>query len=171
MSNLQTPLEMMLIEIERCMDAKLYLAALMMTAALPDICGAMESEDCRAKQSRYESWFNDNIGSAFNHFGAQQCYSLRCGLLHQGRSEFRTKSQNGRFAFLLPGGIEIGMGKAKQNDNTFMMIKDFVSIFVSKTRQWESKNKQNPIVTKNIQSLVSKKRELPPNIRGIDLIA
>ena len=46
-------MELILKEIERALDAKLYYLALQASLTLPDICGALQSNDGVAKKHKY----------------------------------------------------------------------------------------------------------------------
>lgn len=46
-------MELILKEIERALDAKLYYLALQASLTLPDICGALQSDDGVAKKHIY----------------------------------------------------------------------------------------------------------------------
>ena len=46
-------MELILKEIERALDAKLYYLALQASLTLPDICGALQSDDGVAKNYKY----------------------------------------------------------------------------------------------------------------------
>src|SRR4051794_4573981 len=99
----QHSIGVLLEEIRRALDAGLFYLAVMLTLALPDICGALESKDGRAHPSRYKRWYIDNVAHLFEPMVADDCYSLRCGVLHQGRSEIVSKAlPYGRVIFMLP---------------------------------------------------------------------
>lgn len=51
-------MELILKEIERALDAKLYYLALQVSLTLPDICAALQSDDGRASKSKYIAWYD-----------------------------------------------------------------------------------------------------------------
>src|SRR5207247_2370194 len=53
--------------------------------ALPDICGALESPDGEANPQRYKDWWNSWMASAYPQVTSTDIYSMRCGVVHQGR--------------------------------------------------------------------------------------
>jgi hypothetical protein len=69
-------------QIRAASEAGLYYLALFGALALPDICGALESDDGRASGSKYKAWLRDNVTSQAA--DAELIYGLRCSLLHQG---------------------------------------------------------------------------------------
>lgn len=91
------------------MESKLYYVALMTALAIPDIAGALSSEDGRASQTKYIDWYEkwvrprlaENRGRE-NPFTGQACYWFRCSLLHQGSSQDQ-QSRSHRIIFIEPG--------------------------------------------------------------------
>lgn len=75
------------VQIRRGLDANLYYLSLSAALMVPDICGAMESEDGRADGSRYKSWFDRYVADRYGtFFTADDCWRFRCSMLHQGTS-------------------------------------------------------------------------------------
>jgi hypothetical protein len=60
----------------------LYFLALFCALTLPDICGALESENGQASGSKYKAWLRANVPEQAT--DADLIYGLRCSLLHQG---------------------------------------------------------------------------------------
>lgn len=67
-----------------------WFAALFMSLALPDICGAIENPDENVG-ARYRKWFRAYLGDKYEKgvagFTANDCYKFRCKCLHQGLVE------------------------------------------------------------------------------------
>lgn len=70
-------------EINRCIQMKCYWALVHVLVALPDVCAALESEDGEVPDGGYMDWCNCYFSSAMS---ARDRYSVRCVLLHQGRT-------------------------------------------------------------------------------------
>ena len=51
-------MELILKEIERALDAKLYYLALQASLTLPDICGALQSDNGKATGDKYIAWYD-----------------------------------------------------------------------------------------------------------------
>jgi len=64
--------------------AGLHYLALFGTLALPDICGALASDNGKATGPKYIAWLRDNVPEQAAN--AETIYGLRCSLLHQGRA-------------------------------------------------------------------------------------
>lgn len=72
-------------EIDRALAAGLYYLAIAMALTIPDICAALEAENGETNQQKYKAWYESNLAYKYTNITAQDCYSLRCGVLHQGR--------------------------------------------------------------------------------------
>jgi hypothetical protein len=114
---------LLLEQIRASLNANLYYLSLFASLTVPDICGALESENGYATPDRYRAWFNKYVaprytlaGSAERHlqelpddvremlarnteqlFTAQDCWNFRCSVLHQGSSQH----QGGRYSRIL----------------------------------------------------------------------
>src|SRR5947207_12791542 len=92
-------MEEMIRQIRAASAAGLYYLALFGALALPDICGAVASDNGRASGSKYKTWVRDNVPT--HAAQADLIYGLRCSLLHQGQA----LPHGGTFpiAFMFPG--------------------------------------------------------------------
>jgi hypothetical protein len=72
-------------EIEHALSFGLHYLAIIGTLTLPDICGALESFDGRATGSNYKAWWDQWMSSQYPKLTSTDLYSMRCGVLHQGR--------------------------------------------------------------------------------------
>lgn len=85
--------------IRKSLDTENYYAALFLTIILPSICGALESNDGQDSSARYIGWYDRYIDDLI--LKGDDCYALRCSLLHQGRTTHR-KSSFSRILFTYP---------------------------------------------------------------------
>ena len=67
-------------EIEKCVNLGLYQSALGMTLCIPDMCGALESENGYASRERYKKWFERNVNANVG-LSSDDCYFFRCSFL------------------------------------------------------------------------------------------
>ncbi len=79
------PLSPLLNEINKAAAGGLRFLAVAMTTALPDICVSLISGDGRSNRDRYKKWCKENLGSEFNFLTGDNLWSIRCGVLHNGR--------------------------------------------------------------------------------------
>ena len=106
-------------ELEGALNAELYTLALVGALAIPDIAGALESNNGEATRARYEAWFDANVPPHLQAMqgGAQvgtprplngaNCYRFRCSLLHQGAIEDQKPDPTTyrRLIFVDPSGV------------------------------------------------------------------
>lgn len=79
-------MESLFVEIRKALEAELWTLALNGALVLPDICGALASPDGIARGVHYKAWFEEYMGADYPMLDPQDCWELRCGLLHQGRA-------------------------------------------------------------------------------------
>ncbi len=89
-------------QIQTGLNANLYYLSFFTSLAIPDICGALESENGEASKDKYIDWFDNYIASKYNNFlSGKDCYYLRCSLLHQGSSQHKNSNYS-RILFVEP---------------------------------------------------------------------
>lgn len=71
-------------EINIALNNGLYLVALTSALTLPDVCGKAEYPDKKTGE-RYKQWYTNYVKDGS--IPAEQVYSLRCNLLHEGSAE------------------------------------------------------------------------------------
>ena len=69
-----------------------FFAGLSLALMIPEICGSLEDPGPNKSKDRYERWFRTWAEPKFSgQFGvivsAEDCYQLRCSLLHSGTTE------------------------------------------------------------------------------------
>lgn len=85
-------------------DGNLY-AALSLALMLPDICGSIEDPGPSKSQRRYERWCRTWLQPKFTRLAsgfaremiyltAEDCYQLRCSLIHSGSAGIETAKRN-----------------------------------------------------------------------------
>lgn len=76
-----------------------YYSALFLTITLPSICGALESNNGQDTKTKYIRWYDHYIDDLM--LKGEDCYALRCSLLHQGKTT-HTGSSFSRILFTYP---------------------------------------------------------------------
>lgn len=74
-----------------------WYAAIMIALSLPDICGSIDIPGKDKSQKRYADWFDIHVGKKYTIISpsgeeivfmtGNDCYALRCAVLHQGISD------------------------------------------------------------------------------------
>lgn len=169
MPPLDSPLDQILGEIVVA-SSTLPLLAVAMTVALPDICVSLESEDGRSDGVRYRRWCADNLPeSKFSYVSPDDLWSMRCGVLHNGRFG-DMKHEVKRVIFTLPNS-SVSFTNCLVGDAYLTDAASFCQAFTEAVRQWSEANRAHPIVKANLPRLFQYRDELPPYIRGVRMIA
>ncbi len=79
-------------QIEKCVNQKLYYVAIVASLAIPDIGGAIDSNNGKATSLKYQGWFDKYAAPKYqgigeNHLTGEECWSLRCSMIHQGKAQ------------------------------------------------------------------------------------
>lgn len=174
-----SPLEALYRDIEACLKARLYYPAVSIAVALPDICSSLEERRGQPWQ-RYKEWFHEYAAGKFEFFNKDDCYDLRCGVVHNARlgKKHDKHSLYDQIVFtirdegiVIDEGISLGSGGVKcavlQLD-----VFDFCNKMIDAARAWEVASKDNLTVNSNIASVVRfRPAGFPPHIEGVAVIA
>jgi hypothetical protein len=147
-----SPLYPLLNEINKAAATGLPFLAVAMTVALPDICISLISADGRTSPDRYKQWCKDNLDQKdFGFVTPDDLYSMRCGVLHNGRFG-DLKHNAARVIFALPGSTTFV--DCKMNDAYFYSVVNFCQTFTLAVRDWYEKNKNDLILQSNLPRLM-----------------
>lgn len=163
-------MEEILQQIERSIDNGTYLLGLYVTLALPDICGALESQNGTATKSRYIAWFNQWVSVHYDgNLTGEQCYAYRCGILHQGRANHNNLGYS-RIIFIEPG-LPMCFHRNVLNNAYNIDLRIFCSDVIAGVRAWLTDVQHHANFQKNYEHLMKRYPEgLPPYIVGIPVI-
>ncbi len=178
-------LQQFLHEVQRALAAELFFSAIAISLSVPDVCSALECDPGKiwTTPEKYKNWFDLHVAQSFKTLTSDDCYRLRCGVLHQGNFG-HPKSRYDRVVFLAPNksfrlsgdilvtsapGVNFGsvQGKVLQIEALW-----FCQQFISAARNWAETKRQDPNVQTNLPNLVRFRPEgLSPYIVGVPLIA
>lgn len=173
------PLEIILSDIEKALQAELWYVALAVTLSLPDICSLLElPEEERSKRRKYAAWFDRNMGRHYRFLTGDDCYSLRGGVVHHGKFG-HVQARYDRIGFTFPGRNRPRIGELLSEDNggikESMLVLDvemFCSTMLAAVREWFTANANNPVVLANLPNVVrTQLHGVPPHIVGVPVIA
>lgn len=142
-------MENLLTEIEKCIEHSLYQTAIGMTLAIPDMCGALESENGEASNKKYKTWFQINVDEGIG-LSAEDCYKFRCSFLHQ-RSTVHQKSTYIRIVFTDPE-FEGTVHNCEGNKVLNIDLRIFCFSIINAARKWLEKVKNDPNFIKNYKN-------------------
>ena len=90
-------IEKVIEEIEKALEARLFNIGLITTLTLPDII-CQSISDTETTSTAYINWFNEYVSKFFKNdiqnntlLNGNDCYSLRCSVLHKGTTDITTQ--------------------------------------------------------------------------------
>ena len=147
-------MDFILSEIKSAVEQKSYYVAIMLTLAIPDICAALESDDGRTTGEKYKAWYTKHLQPTFKLLTAESCYSLRCGVFHQGRMELAGKNISyGRVIFTVPSPAG-GIHNSVLNDALVFDAKRFCDDVVAVAIAWWAASAEIQNVARNAANLL-----------------
>lgn len=168
MAEVHSPLCPLLTEINKAAAGGMPLLAIAMTVALPDICVSLASADGRSTGERYKQWCTDNLGNEFSFVTGDDLWSMRCGVLHNGRfGDLKHNVQ--RVIFALPNGNSYVNNEI--NDAYFYGVVEFCRNFTARVHQWMEKNISDATVQANLPRLMQYRQGLSPYVSGMMVLA
>ena len=164
-------METILNEIRRALDCRLYFLSITMALALIDICAALESPDGETTKAKYIAWYEQWISPDYANLTGNDIYSLRCGVVHQGRFGHE-RMQYSRVVFTLPDGRGNVFHRNLMNDALNLDAGTFCEDILSAVTRWQQAHETDPIVQTNLLSLLTfHPNGLAPYFVGIPVIA
>jgi hypothetical protein len=167
MQSIQSPLDVILNEIDRALEQKFYYLAVSTVLTLPDLCVSLLSG--RSSGPLYKNWCKENLGPEFDYLTGDDLYSFRCGVIHNGRFG-DLKHSVGRVLFVFPfrGNQFVN---CMIDDAYFYSVEDFCRNFISYVRKWYDQHKDNPELQANLNRMVQYRPEgLAPYSIGAPLL-
>ena len=165
-----SPLYPLLNQINSAAQNGLHLVAIGMAVAIPAICASLEAKDGRSGGKEYKQWCAANLcGPAFTYVTPDDLYSMRCGVLHQGRYGDLQHSV-ARVIFVPPGGLSIS--SCRMNDAYVYGVVEFCQNVCRAAFDWYEANREDPIIADNSSRLMQYyENGLSPYISGAMVIA
>jgi hypothetical protein len=164
-------------QVRRVAQTDLYFVTLGSALAIPDMCAGMETNDGRTTGALYKAWFDAHVGPKYvmgpdrqPSMTGEDCYGLRCALLHQGRLQ---PHQGGyqRVLFIEPHG-GITLHNNVMNDVLNIDVPTFANDMVSAAETWLVDAEKTSAYQANYSKFMQRYPDgLPPFIVGIPVIA
>lgn len=166
-------MEEFLEQIEKAMENGQFYLALFCSLTLPDICGAISSENGEANNKKYKDWFDKYISPKYDgNFDGNNCYAFRCAALHQGRTEHK-KLNYKRIIFIDPvSSSEVIMHNNILNDALNIDTREFCKDIIQGVRDWLNENSKNSKFQKNYSTFLRRhKGGIKHYISGVDVFS
>ena len=164
-------MENLLTQIESGLEASLYYISLFAALTIPDICGAISSQDGESTRQKYADWFDEYVAEKYNGFlSGENCYRFRCSLLHQGSSQ-NPKNKYVRVLFIEPTATTGTFHNNIINDALNIDVRIFCSDIVRGARVWLEKAKDTELYKINYDKFMRRyPNGLKPYIVGVPVI-
>lgn len=159
-------MEQLIEELKSLMTTNLYASTVNIAIIIPDVCGALESQDGEASKIKYIDWIEKYVIYKYNFVTGLDFYKLRCASLHQGK--FKHDNPNfKKIFFQLSGypfhGCLIG---GEFNLNLQLFCRDIIEGY----DKWLGENKTNPNYIKNIASSLQVSYSKGTSIQGMHML-
>jgi len=158
-------MEEFIAQIRAASAAGLYYLALFGALAIPDIFGALGSENGKASGSKYKTWVEENVPGQGE--GAAELYGLRCSLVHQGRT--LPHGGHSQIAFMAPGAGQLHNLSTAVGDSQigWISIEMLVDEITTGAERWLAEFGETQTVQRNIEKFARLRPEgLPPHVQG-----
>jgi hypothetical protein len=137
-----------------------------MTLALPDICVSLSSEDGRSDGPRYREWCAENLmpSGKFDYITPNDLWSMRCGVLHNGRFG-DLKHSVSRVIFTPRDGGQFE--NCLVNDSYLYGAVQFCRNFTQLVHAWAEKHHTDEQVKVNMPRLMQYRTDVPGAVKGL----
>ena len=158
-------------QIKKAYTNDMYYLALNSSLILPDICGALESDNGIAHKDKYIKWFNTYIAPKYNDFlNGEDCYYFRSSIIHQ-HSTYNKRNKYSKIIFIEPTNNNIIFHNNIINDALNIDIKIFCEDMCQGVEKWFKLKSNNENVKKNMKNSIQRyPNGLSPYITGIPVI-
>jgi hypothetical protein len=169
-----SPLDTILNEIEKALDAEFYYLAVTSALTLPDICAALQDENGNGGGENYKKWCTEWLKKS--RLTPKDLWSLRCGLIHNGklighhdgleysRVIFSATKCGGLHGIQIAGGHRMDPEamlrdpreavRAHGKNPMFLVSSEFCKEIIEAVRAWFAKHGESNIVKWNMSNLL-----------------
>jgi hypothetical protein len=164
-------------QVHRVAHTDLYYLTLAATLVIPDMCSGLEAPDGKTTAALYQAWFDQHVAAKYTvgpnstpSFSGEDCYGLRCGMLHQGRLEPH-KGAYSRVVFLEPHG-NVRMHNNVSQGMLNLDVTRFALDMVESAQQWLVAAEQTAVYQANYPHYMQRYPSgLAPFVKGYPVIA
>jgi hypothetical protein len=162
-------------QIEASLDSNLYYVALLVSLAIPDICGAIDSDNGQATKGKYVRWFDKYIASRYRSLRGQvltgeDCYFFRCSMLHQGSSQHPGSSYS-RVLFIEPGATRTVAHRCVFMGALVIDVRIFCRDIISGAYEWLEEVEDSERFKRNFSKFMRRYPQgLAPYVVGVPVI-
>lgn len=163
MTPLEKKLQPFINDVHKCLDNKLYNAAICLSLTLPDICSSIEFPLIKSSKKRYCQWLNTHFFPLhdYEHMKAGDVYSLRCAYLHNGTDNIedqcaREVVNEFKFFYSYYGNTFHNFTSIKEDESLVMLdTKEFCLEIIDSVIGFREVNKDNPIINTQAENMIT----------------
>lgn len=171
-----SPLESIIKDIERAIEAKLYYPALLITLTLPEICMGLTLDKSQfVKKNHYVDFVDRYTTSPGLGLDGESCFHLRGGLVHRADLTGHAFFEGTHVVFTVP---ETGVGlhafsiEAGEKKAAMFDLGLFSTAMIDAVRAWYEEHKNDEQVIKNMKNLIRwRPKGVPPFVGGMPVVA
>jgi hypothetical protein len=160
---LPVPLEQIASDIQKAIDADLPYLAVIATLTIPDLCSACETYPPYTVGERYKAWVENYLVGKIPLFTADDCYRLRCGVIHQGNFG-RPDARYDMVIYSYGGGTIHGGSitcETSEDSKTILplSVQAFFEAMLGAAKAWYLAKKGDVVVEQNLSNIIQRRPE------------
>lgn len=177
-------------QLETSLTSGQYFLSLYVALTIPDIAGAMSSENGRATGAKYADWFetwvqprmmetvlaavpqeqHQYIRPMDHPLSGEACYQFRCSLLHQSSTQ-HPGSPYARIIFIEPGATTNVVHYGRLNDALCIDLNLFCREMIEAARIWLDAASQDETYAKNQERFIRRHETgIAPYVAGVPVV-
>ena len=141
------------------LDYENWHAALFVSLTLPDICSALEHG--KTSGEKYANWFKQNLSQYKGFLSGNDCYALRCALLHSGKddiSDQKKKEVLDHYVFLTKGShcnlIKDCIFNGEKKSFLQLNVQNFCEDICKAVESWLASSSANTTIQERLKSTI-----------------
>lgn len=161
----------LLFQIKKGLFSNLYYLSFLGALVIPDICGAVDSENGQASKEGYVNWFDKYVAPGYQGFlTGEDCYYFRCSFLHQ-EVLLGPKSQFARILFVERAAIDSVLHCNLIEGAIHIDIRVFCQDIIRGVEKWLEERENTELYKVNMAKFIRRYPDgLPPFIEGVAVI-
>jgi len=148
----------LLSQIEQSLELDLYFVAIMTSLVIPDIGGAIDSENGKTEKNKYINWYDKYVKSKYINsrpLTGSECYYLRCSMLHQGITKNSNNPENISFMSFPQSNSSVNPFSLDNHLGLIIEPKTFCNNIIFGAYDWLDTVHNNFLFNKNMENFIT----------------
>jgi hypothetical protein len=137
-----------------------WYAALFVSLTLPDICCGLEYG--KSSAAKYSAWFEGNVSQYNGFLSGDDCSSLRCSFLHEGKEDITDQSKRkilDHFKFLTSGAHrflfkDTSFGDGERESFLVLDVQTFCKDICNAVEKWLEDKSQDQTIQARVKNIL-----------------